>query len=310
MQSLEKPVIKHWSVHPWKLAGVVAALYGVVLPVAVSLMTTVLVILPLVLIRVPQDLPNAPASSADAVVWALTGALLVVMLAASILVALFILRSQARHALEDRAQNRVGWIALPGFLTALALSLHSLLQPSPGDSYTAPAMVAAFSVLALPLATAQAALKAALLLPVWRRQTSLAVGALILAAISFIPSLPVRLIQLISGTPLFPWFFTELASALATALVAAALFEAVRRRMWDALALLWGLACLLNNLAALWDGAGAAAVSGQGDIHRLILWAVPTLVALVYLLMRDRRAARTAVSTTAQLQDIDDETTP
>ncbi len=294
MQS-PKPATTHWSVHPWKLVGVLVVAFGVVLPAAMSLMTTTLVAQTLSLAHLAQGLPSSAPPSPDAVtVWTLIGALLMLRLGAGFLATILLLWHQAKHALEDRAKNRISWIALPGFLTALALTLHSLWELPSGDLSAPYAIVATASILAVPQATGQVALMAALLLPVWQRKASLTIGALILAAISLVLTLDTPLMLSVLGMNelLFPLIFTEPAQALAAALVAAALFEAMGRRLWDALALQWGLAFLLLKLSAIWDVAAKSTVVGQGNIYQLILWAVPALVALVYLLVRDRRSAR------------------
>lgn len=296
MQSPEKPAKKHWSVHPWKLAVVVAVVFGFVLPIAMPLMTTTLVTQTLSLVHLAQGLPSSAPPSPDAVtVWTLIGALLVLRLAAGFLATLILLWSQARHALVGRAQNRIGWIALPGFLTALALTLHSLLQLPPSDLSAPYAIVATASILAVPQTTGQVAFMAALLLPVWQQKASRTVGAVILAAVSLIPTLDTPLLLPILGMNelLFPWFLAEPALCLAAALVAAALFEALGRRLWDALALQWALVCLIDKLVELWAQAGGeGAPLLQVDFHYLILWAAPALVALVYLLVRDRQSAK------------------
>ncbi len=294
MQSL-KPASTHWSVHPWKLSGVLAvglpigASIGAVLVLAALARQTLSIGL---MLPALQDIIPKPDSSPSALLlWLLP--FLVLILLAYVFIAVYILRTQARHGLQDQAQNRISWIALPSLLVAVALSVLDLLVPLTWDPSVTGRI--RLPVLSMLLPAVHSTLLAAALLPVWRRRTRLTFSTLFLAAINFAPALLMLPINLVlgKGEPLFSWIFVQPALSLTGALVTAALFWAAGRRLWDALALQWGLMCLIEILAGLWNRAGGAAgAGGQNDIPHLVLWAAPALVALVYLLVRDRQSAK------------------
>ncbi len=295
MQSLEKPEKKHWSVHPWKLATIL----GICLPIGIAFgLTFVLAALMLqtlpILLALPalqNMMPSPDIGPATVLLWMLPFTSLMAL--AEALAIIFVLRTQAKHGLAGQAQNRISRASLPGLLVAVALSLLDLLFPLTWDPSIT--VMKRLPVLSMLLPAIHSTLLAAALLPVWRQRTRLTVSALFLAAINFAPALLMLPINLVlgKGEPLFSWIFVQPALSLTGALVTAALFWAAGRRLWDALALQWGLMCLIEILAGLWNRAGGAAgAGGQNDIPHLILWSVPAFVALVYLLMRDRRETR------------------
>ncbi len=293
MQSLEKPVKKHWSVHPLKLAAVMAVGLPLGASIGAGLVLAALALQTLsirLMLPALQDIIPKPDSSPSALLlWLLP--FLALILLAYVSLAVYILRTQVRHGLQDQAQNRISWIALPALLVAVALSVLDLLVPLTWDpSETARIRLPVLSML---LPAVHSTLLAAALLPVWRQQASLIVGGLFLAAINFAPALLMLPINLVlgKGEPLFSWIFLQPALCLTGALVITALFWAAGRRLWDALPLQWALMCLIEILAGLWNRAGGAVdAGGQNDIPHLVLWVVPGVVALVFLLLRDRRA--------------------
>ncbi len=279
---MEKPAVngspRHWSTHPAKLAVVTAVIAAALAAMRISL-----------------DLAFLHGSLApEATHAALMAWLVLPTLLLAVGWAVFttvVLRAQACRGLADRAQNRISWEALPGLavvLVLLAMSLWGLRQP---DNRLEHAWNIASVTLASLLVSMQPVLIAALLIPVLRPRTGLAIGALVVAAVALAPTLAQQLLMWVlsyEARPTF-WWALQLPECAAYALVAVALLQMERLRLWDALALHWGVYMALSVLRGLWNtDAGASAAVWLNGAHQLILWALPALAALYCLRMWDR----------------------
>lgn len=279
---MEHPAVngspRHWSIHSAKLAVVTAVITAALAAAQMALSLAIL------------NGMMAPEATPDALMaWLVLPTLL--LAAGWAVFTTVVLRAQARRGLADRAQNRVSWEALPGLavvLTLLAMSLWGLRQP---DSRLDYAWNIASGTLASLLVSMQPVLITALLIPVLRQRTGLTIGALIVAAVALAPTLAQQMMLWVlsdEGRPTFWWEF-QLPEYAAYALVAVALLQMVRLRLWDALALQWGLYMALSVLRGLWNtDASASAATWLNGAHQLILWALPALAALYCLLMWDR----------------------
>lgn len=272
----------HWSIRPLKLSIILAVLLAVINAVYMALM---------------QSLVNGMlyygASATPIMAMPLLLGVCYAILATVVLRAQE-LQSQALQGIEELAENRITWVSLPGLAVAAAVQIWAFLRLRSDPVMGVYALNMLSSTLSGLLSAALPVLLAAMLLPVLKNRTGLTVGALIVTAVLFVPALTVQALGNTVGTALYFWLglVHQLLRTFAYALTAAALFMAVHRRLWDALALQCGLSFLLNFLTALW---GIGVVIGGSlwliTLQDLSLWLPVVLIALYCLLMWDRGAS-------------------
>ncbi len=187
MQSPEKTVKKHWSVHPWKLAAVVTVglPIGITIGMTLAWMALMLQKLPILLAlpALQNMMPSPDIGPATVLLWMLP--FMSLMALAEVLAIIFVLRTQAKHGLAGQVQNRISRAALPGLLVAVALSLLDLLFPLTWD----PSMTVMkrLPVLSMLLPAVYSTLLAATLLPVWRQVRNVVLPARARSAARAVP---------------------------------------------------------------------------------------------------------------------------